>query len=186
MCGQTFVNNMIIETQRLILREMQANDDKAMFELDSDPEVHKFLGNNPYTTIEQSREIIASVQRQYVTNGIGRWVVIEKSTNSFVGWSGLKFLTEPVNNRYNIYDVGYRLLKKYWGKGYATESALAAIDYGFNNLKLEEIFAAANINNTQSINALHKCGLKFIEHFDHNGIACNWYKITKNDWEYRK
>ncbi len=177
---------MIIETKGLILRKLKEDDDMAMFELDSDPEVHKYLGNNPYTTLEQSRETIASVQRQYAEHGIGRWAVIEKSTGSFVGWSGLKFLTEPVNNHCNIYDVGYRLLKKYWGKGYATESALAAIDYGFNNLKLNEIFAAANIENKQSINALHKCGLKFIEHFDHNGIACNWYKITKDEWKNKK
>jgi RimJ/RimL family protein N-acetyltransferase len=177
---------MIIETNRLIMRKLKEDDDIAMFELDSDPEVHKYLGNNPYTSIDQSRETIASVLRQYAAHGIGRWAVIEKSTGSFVGWSGLKFLTEPVNNRCNIYDVGYRLLKKYWGKGYATESALAAIDYGFNNLKLEEIFAAANIENKQSRNTLGKCGLKFIEQFDHNGIACNWYKITKIEWENQK
>lgn len=177
---------MIIETPRLILRELRGSDDIAMFELDSNPEVHKYLGNQPYTSIEQSRENITSVCRQYAEHGIGRWAVIEKSTNTFIGWSGLKYLTEPVNNHSNIYNVGYRLLEKYWGKGYATESALAAIDYGFTILKAKEIFAAANVENVTSIKALQKCGLKFIEHFDYKGISCKWFKITKDEWENKK
>lgn len=101
---------MIIETKGLILRKLKKMMTWQCLNW-SDPEVHKYLGNNPYTTLEQSRGTIAFVQRQYAEHGIGRWAVIEKSTGSFVGWSGLKFLTEPVNNHCNIYDVGYRLQK---------------------------------------------------------------------------
>src|SRR5918993_1172509 len=99
---------MIIETERLILREFLPSDDEGMFELDSNPEVHKYLGENPSHTIEQAREMIANIRQQYAENGIGRWAAIEKETGNFIGWSGLKFIREYENNRIHYYDVGYR------------------------------------------------------------------------------
>ena len=89
---------MKIETDRLILRELLLTDDAGMFELDTNPQVHQYLGNNPITTINQAREIIAMVMRQYASNGIGRWAVIEKASGDFIGWCGLKFIQEHVNN----------------------------------------------------------------------------------------
>src|ERR1035437_6707591 len=130
------------ETERLILREILPSDDKGMFELDSDKEVHKFLGNKPVQNIEQSRQVIEFIGQQYLTNGIGRWAIIEKSTNNFLGWTGLKLVKEEINNHTDYYDLGYRLIKKYWGKGFATESAKASLDYGFNILQLTDIYAS--------------------------------------------
>ncbi|MEO8146068.1 MAG: GNAT family N-acetyltransferase [Bacteroidia bacterium] len=174
----------IIETERLILRELLTDDDENMFELDSNAEVHKYLGNNPVTTIEQVREVIASVRQQYIKNGIGRWAAIEKSSGNFIGWSGLKFITEPENNQVNFYDVGYRLIPKYWGKGYATESTKAALEYGFTKMNLEEIIGTVNENNKASKRALEKCGLKFIEKFQWKNITCDWMKISKTEWKF--
>ena len=170
------------ETERLILREMVPADEHGMFALDSDPEVHRYLGNNPITDIDQAREVIKYVRQQYVENGIGRWAVIEKRTNEFVGWSGLKLVKEVTNSRTDFYDVGYRLLKKHWGKGYATESARASLKYGFEVLKLKEIFAAAQIENDASNKVLEKVGLKFIETFDYKGRMQNWYRIKNEEW----
>jgi RimJ/RimL family protein N-acetyltransferase len=76
---------VFVETERLILREMLPEDEKGMFELDSDPEVHRYLGNNPVKSIDQVRNIINSVRLQYKENGIGRWAVIEKASNEFIG-----------------------------------------------------------------------------------------------------
>ncbi len=174
---------IFIETERLILRELLSTDDERMFELDSDPEVHTFLGNKPVKSIEESRAIIQSVQQQYIDNGIGRWAVVEKSSGSFVGWTGLKLIKELTNNHIDFYDVGYRLIKKYWGKGYATESAKASVQYGFEQMQLNEIFGITHVENIKSKRALEKCGLKFIETFEHNGIPCNWFRITKEEWE---
>ena len=171
-----------LETERLILREFIPSDDVGMFELDSNPEVHKYLGNNPIQSIEQAREVIKGVQQQYIENGIGRWAAIEKDTGNFIGWSGLKFIREYENNQINFYDVGYRLIPKYWGKGYATESAKAAIKYGFTEMNLGEIIGTANVENKASRNALEKCGLKFVEKFMWKDIHCDWLKITKEEW----
>jgi ribosomal-protein-alanine N-acetyltransferase len=170
-------------TERLILRELLPTDAERLFELDSNPEVHKYLGNNPITAIEQAREVIANIRLQYVENGIGRWAVIEKSSGNFIGWSGLKFIKEYENNHINFYDVGYRLMPKYWGKGYATESAKAAIEYGFTKLNLNEIIGTANVDNIKSRRALEKCGLVYVEQFMWNHIKCDWLKITRVQWE---
>ena len=173
---------IVLETERLLLRKFLPTDDIAMFELDSNAAVHKYLGNNPIQTLEQARKVIALILQQYIDNGIGRWAVIEKSSDSFIGWSGLKFIREYENNHINFYDVGYRLIPKYWGKGYATESAKAAIEYGFTKMNLSEIIGTVNKENKASRRALEKCGLKFVEPFMWRNIPCDWLKITKEDW----
>jgi len=165
------------ETERLILRELQPADAAGMFEMDSDPEVHLYLGNKPFNTIDESEANIEFIRRQYVENGIGRWAVIEKASQNFVGWAGLKLITEPINNRFNYHDLGYRFSKKYWGKGYATESAMAARDYAFNVLKLSEIIGIADVNNLGSIHVLEKTGLKRISLFDYQGIKHHWMEM---------
>ena len=96
----------IVETERLILRELLAKDAEAMFAMDCDPDVHKFLGNNPIQKIEETIKTIEMVRQQYLDNGIGRWAMIEKSSGEFVGWTGLKFMKEPINNHINFYETG--------------------------------------------------------------------------------
>jgi ribosomal-protein-alanine N-acetyltransferase len=167
------------ETERLILRELIAADAVGMFEMDGDPEVHLFLGNQPVQSIEQSQADIEFIRKQYIENGIGRWAVIEKATGDFVGWSGLKLIKESNNNHSNYYDLGYRFSKRYWGKGYATETAIAVRDYGFNELGLNEIIGIADIHNLGSIRVLEKVGLKRISIFDYHGIKHHWLKIEK-------
>ena len=171
-----------IETERLILRELQVGDLQAWFEMDSNPEVHKYLGNQPVKSIAQIEKAFQSIQQQYAENGIGRWATIEKKTGEFIGWSGLKFRTDEENNHINFYDVGYRLDKKYWGKGYATESCKAALEYGFTNLNTKEIIGAAHEENKSSRRVLEKCGLKFVNQFIWKGIKCDWLKISKEEW----
>ncbi|MBU2938230.1 GNAT family N-acetyltransferase [Lacinutrix sp. C3R15] len=174
-----------IETERLLLRELRLTDLEGMFALDSDPEVHKYLGNKPVKTIDESRKILESVLTQYKERGIGRFAVIEKSTGDFVGWSGLRLNTEYNMNGYTkYYDVGYRLIKSFWGKGYATESGKASVDYAFNVLKLPEIYATTEIENEASHNALLKLGLHYVEdfYFEQEQMNLRWYTLKKEDY----
>lgn len=169
-----------IETERLILRELRIADLDSMFELDSDPEVHKYLGNKPVKTKEESKKILESVLNQYQERGIGRWAVIEKSSGEFTGWSGLRLNTEyNMNGFTNYYDIGYRLIKRYWGKGYATETGKAAVDYAFNILKLPKLYATTEIGNQASHNALLKIGLTYVEdfYFEQEQLNLRWYKL---------
>ncbi len=168
--------NLKLETKRLYLRPINEDDDQDFFEMDSNPKVHEFLGNNPVTSIEQSRGYIKSILQQYKDNGVGRLAIIKKDTGEFVGWSGLKFERE-VREEFDYYDLGYRLKEKFWGHGYATEAAIASLDYGFNNLKLKEICAAAYTKHTVSNIILKKIGLKPSGTFTFDNELCNWYVL---------
>lgn len=165
------------ETEWLILREIMEEDEQGLFELDSDPEVHRYLGNQPVKSIEQIRLVIAFIQQQYEDNGIGRWAVVEKSSGQFVGWSGLKFFREQVNGHNDFYELGYRFMKKHWGKGYATEAAKASVKYGFEQLKLDEVFAMTDVNNSASKQVLKKAGFSHIETFSFNEEPTDWFRI---------
>ena len=173
---------IFIETERVILREILPTDENGLLDLDRNPKVHTYLGNNPVDNIYQIREVIKKIRQQYIDNGIGRWAIINKETNDFIGWTGLKFVTETTNNHINFYDLGYRLIEKYWGKGIATETTKAILNYAFEKLKLTEIYSMCDLGNVGSKNVLEKTGLKFIETFDLDGIKHNWFRITKNEW----
>ena len=77
------------ETKRLILREVLLTDLEAMFELDADPDVHKYLGNNLIKTKQEAKKTIELIREQYLERGIGRWAVVNKETNEFMGGLGL-------------------------------------------------------------------------------------------------
>lgn len=177
---------IFIETERLILREILPTDIDGMFELDSDPEVHRYLGNKPVTDREQIVNAINFIRQQYIDNGIGRWAIVNKKTNAFIGWTGLKFATDLTNNHKNYYDLGYRLIKKYWGQGIATETATASLKYAFEQLKADEVYAMADCENRSSNKILEKVGLNFIEKFDLDGTEHNWYKIAKKEFKNKK
>lgn len=170
-----------IETERLLIRDLEAYDVDGMFELDSDADVHKYLGKKPIKTKEEAKQVIAYIRNQYIENGIGRWAIIEKKTNDFIGWTGLKY-EKLLRKEFNYYDLGYRLRKKYWGKGIATETAIESLKYGFEKLDLKEIGAAADIDHLASNKILKKVGLQCIETFEFENVLHNWYYITKADW----
>lgn len=169
--------NPILESERLLFRELLPSDAEAMFELDSNPAVHRYLGNNPVTSIDFIHEVIANVRGQYERNGIGRMAAILKSTGEFIGWAGLK-LEHDVNGHDSFYDVGYRFIEIFWGNGYATEAAQFFVDYGFTVLNLPKINASAMAGNIGSRRALEKAGLKYIESYEYHGEEeVFWYEI---------
>lgn len=169
-----------IETKRLLLRELRNTDLDGMFELDSNPNVHQYLGNKPIKTKVEAQKILDSVKQQYAERGIGRFAVIEKASGDFIGWSGLRLNTEyNMNGFTKYYDVGYRLIERFWGKGYATESGKAAIEYAFNVMKLPELYATTEMGNQASHNALLKIGLHYVNdfYFEQEQLDLRWYKI---------
>lgn len=174
---------IFVETDRILMRGLVREDVDAFFEMDSDPEVHTYLGKKPITSKQEALDMIDFIRQQYLDYGIGRWAIIDKETNEFVGWGGMKYRTDVTNGHTNYYDVGYRLLRKYWGKGYATESAKASLKYAFEVLNLDKVYAMAHVDNAASRNALQKSGLKITDQYDHEGLLCDWFEISNQDWE---
>lgn len=168
--------NIKLETERLILRPIELTDAEGMFLLDSNPNVHQYLGNHPVKTLEESIGYIENLQYQYKNNGIARFAVILKETGEFIGWSGIKFITEEENNHINFYEIGYRFREEFWGKGYAYESAKAWYDFAFNELKVDVLYASAHIDNLGSRRILEKIGLNLKNEFIwNNEVPCVWY-----------
>lgn len=177
---------ILAETERLILREVEYTDETDLFEMDSDPKVHLFIENSPVKSVVEITEVIAMLKKQYKENGIARWAVIDKLTNECIGWSGLKYFDEPLNQHNNFYELGYRFKKKHWGNGFATESSIAVLDYGFANLNIDKIFAVTDPRNTNSKKVLSKLGFEFQETFDYNGDPTDWFELKKTTWENKK
>ncbi|WP_288459232.1 GNAT family N-acetyltransferase [uncultured Chryseobacterium sp.] len=173
---------MYLETQRLILRKFEETDAERLFLLDSDPEVMKYIGVPPLSDITESENVIKMIQQQYLDNGVGRLAVIEKETGLLIGWSGLKLITQEINGYNNIYDLGYRFIPEYWGKGYALESAKASLDFGFNDLKAETIYAHAHSENEGSNHILRKLGFEKTGEFTEPDGICFWYELQHQNY----
>ncbi|WP_255153995.1 GNAT family N-acetyltransferase [Ferruginibacter sp. HRS2-29] len=167
------------ETPRLILREIEMTDDADMFEMDSDPEVHLYIENKPVDSIEKIREVIGMLRSQQQQFGTARWAVVDKKTNEWLGWCGLKYFNQPLNGHINFYELGYRFKKKHWGKGYATEASRAAIDFGFETFDVESIYAITDPKNENSVKVLRKSGFELVEVFDYEGAPTNWLELKK-------
>jgi len=169
--------SIILETQRLILKQFCEDDAKYLFELNSDPEVTKYVGEGAFESVDAVREFVRNYN-QYEKYGQGRLNMFDKQSGEYIGWCGLKYLTESRQT-----DLGYRLLKKHWGKGYATEASTACLNYGFNTLNLEKIIGTAMKENTASIKVFEKLGLKY-SHDDDCGCQPGVvYTITKEEWK---
>ena len=148
-----------IETDRLILREYTEEDAPAFFALNRDPKVMRYVPDEPMVSIEQAREILRSHPiTDYKERGFGRFACILKTTGEHVGFSGLKYLKEI-----DDVDLGFRFIPSQWGKGLATEAALASIRYGFDELQLNRIVGLAEPENRASIRVLEKLGMRFVE-----------------------
>jgi RimJ/RimL family protein N-acetyltransferase len=156
-----------------------------MFELESDAQVHKYVGKKPVKTLQQSCEMIDFIRKQYADNGIGRWAIIEKQSDEFIGWTGFKLMREKINGFENFYDFGYRLKQKFWGQGYATESGRAALEFGIPYLQLKFLYAMTDVNNLASQNVLNKLGFVYKGHFEYDaephwrekGELTNWHEF---------
>jgi RimJ/RimL family protein N-acetyltransferase len=171
--------DMLFETDRLLLRPLVLEDTDAMFAMDNNPNVHKYLWQSPTQTKVETIKIIEMVQKQYVENNIGRFATILKETNQFIGWTGIKYVNDHIENgNSNFFDYGYRLDEKYWNKGYATEASIFWLDFGFKKMKIEILNAYTHSENGASNQILQKVGMKFMENYlDKDCEIWKWWQM---------
>ena len=168
---------IVIKTTRLNLRQLTIDDAENLYLLNLDPDVARYTGDSPFESAEEAGRFLASYD-QYEKYGCGRWAVITSRDSEFIGWCGLSY-TPGLDE----YDIGFRFFKSKWNQGYATESARACIDHGFEKLKLERIVGRAMKENTASLKVLEKIGLKFVKPIvfsDHEGLV---YEIENSGEE---
>lgn len=168
------------QTKRFILRPFRLFDVDDFYEMEADPEVHKYIGKDPVKTKEEVAVLVQGVLDQYKKNGIGRWAVEDKITGEVVGWSGIKL--EDKAREFSYYDVGYRLKKKHWGKGIATEVGLESVRYGFVEMQLDKIAGGAELEHDVSNHLLQKIGLKPTGIIQAYGKDHYWFEISREEW----
>lgn len=163
-----------LQTERLYLREMTTDDAENAYLLNLAYDVTKYTGDVAFTSIEEAKGFLGNYDH-YKKYGFGRWGVIDKNTDEYLGWCGLKLIPEL-----DEYDIGFRFFKKHWNKGYATEAAKACLEYGFTSLGINEIVGRAMKENKASIGVLQKLGLTFLEERIEDGEVEMIYNIEKS------
>ncbi|HEX5706231.1 MAG TPA: GNAT family N-acetyltransferase [Pyrinomonadaceae bacterium] len=148
---------LILETERLSLREWEAGDAEALFAFTSDAETMRFIGDTrPWETVERARAWLVRVGASYAERGYGPWAVVERATGRVVGSCGFSLL--PTLGEL---DFGYVFARDSWGRGYATEAAAAALSYGFERLGFEEVTANTVAEHHASRHVLEKIGFEY-------------------------
>jgi RimJ/RimL family protein N-acetyltransferase len=156
---------VFLETKRLVLRRFCVDDTDNLVDLDADPDVMRFVtGGVPTSRDEIQNEVLPAFFGYYERyEGYGFWAVIEKATGDFLGW--FHFRPRPGAVPGEV-ELGYRLRKSAWGKGYATEGSRALIRKGFTELGVQRVVAEAMAVNTASRRVMEKAGLTLVRAFD--------------------
>jgi RimJ/RimL family protein N-acetyltransferase len=143
-------------TARLVLREFTREDADALFTLDADPRVMRYIGDGSVATREDVEAGLERVLARYDAHpGTGVWHVAQRDDGRFVGWVSLKHAGDAPD-----IEVGYRLLPQAWGRGYATELARAMLARGFGELRLARIIGITHPDHAASQRVLRKAGLR--------------------------
>ena len=184
---------IILETPRLILRQFTTGDVDNLFDLNSDPQVTRYLtGGRPLPRAEIRDQIIPFHLGVYERlDRLGTWAAESAATGEFLGW----FHFRPGHGSDDITNIelGYRLRRSSWNKGYATEGSRALISRGFTDLGVERVFALTMTVNATSRRVMEKCGLTFVRTFPYDGAYVIEgaehgeveYALTKPEWESR-
>lgn len=165
---------LVLKTPRLDLRRFETDDAPFFYKMNNDADVLKYTGDEPFQSVEAARQFIVDYDH-YTQHGYGRWTVVLRKTGEPLGFCGLKYHADG-----DYVDLGYRLIKEYWGQGFATEAAQACVVYGFHHLDLKEIVGRTAQDNIASIKVLEKIGMKFWKHAPCEGIENSvYYRIKK-------
>ncbi|MEO1516508.1 MAG: GNAT family N-acetyltransferase [Bacteroidota bacterium] len=160
------IGNFRLETDRLYLRVFVPSDAQGFYALNADEEVMRYTGDLPFESVEEAGRFIQAYDH-YQRHGYGRWTVLDKQTGTYLGFCGLKHHADKKE-----VDIGFRLLRQYWGRGLATEAARACLDYGFKEQKMACIVGRAQSENAASLRVLQKLGMRYC--FDFVEDAQDW------------
>lgn len=179
-----------LETERLIIRNWQENDRALMHLINSDERVMEFF---PFRrNREESDAILDRVRMSIEDKGFGFTPIALKDTNEAIGFCGLADATAEDPKFQNLIEIGWRLAPLFWGKGYITEAAQRLLQFGFEEMKLEEIVSFAVHNNHRSTAVMERIGMQRVpgQDFDHPGVPDThphlkrhvFYSLDNSSW----
>lgn len=176
------MKDVVLETERLMLRKLCREDQASLNKMLQDPEVmyayaHAF-------TDEEAREWLKRQLERYRQYDFGLWAVILMETGEFIGQCGL---TMQDCEGKQVLEVGYLFCKEFWHHGYASEAARACRDYAFETLKAEEVYSVIRDNNAASQNVAKRNGMKmtgsFVKYYYGIHMPHYLFRITREEYE---
>ncbi|MGI8517299.1 MAG: GNAT family N-acetyltransferase [Acidimicrobiia bacterium] len=181
---------ILLETERMLLREFTTEDSQLLFELNNDPEVMFYINSGQPVPMPEIVEEILPAFLAYHRDGdrFGFWAAIEKTTGNFLGW----FHLHPGDHSPDP-ELGYRLHRSAWNRGFATEGSRALIERGFADPAVTRIRAETMAVHTASRRVMERAGMRFVRIFhaewpfripgdEHGDVE---YEITRAEWENR-
>ena len=178
-----------LRTPRLTLRSWTDADLAPFAALNADPRVMEFF---PKTLDRaESEAMVARIAEHFAKHGFGLWAVEVPGVSSFIGFVGL-WVPDFTAHFTPCVEIGWRLAREHWGSGYASEGALAALDFGFRQLDLAEIVSMTAVPNERSRRVMERIGMQRSpsDDFDHPKLAAGHplrrhvlYRLTRAAWE---
>jgi ribosomal-protein-alanine N-acetyltransferase len=147
-----------IRTSHLILRSLQTADAEALHRIYQSEGVLRYFPNSLPPPLDKVQRFIATQRAHWEKYGYGNWGILAEGECEVIGWAGLQYLPELDET-----EVGFLLGPLFWGKGYATEAALASIRFGFEQFNLDHIIALVHPDNLASRRVIEKCGMTYVE-----------------------
>lgn len=182
------VSEYTFTCMRLGFRNWRETDLTAFAALNSDPEVMRYFPAP--LDLEMSRALLEKLQAHYEVHGYTYFATELLDSRTFIGFIGLKFQDYEAPFTPAV-DIGWRLRREYWGKGYATEGAGRCLEYGFETLGLTSIIATCPVGNTPSERVMQRIGMQKQGEFEHPGLhrhpqlnPCLWYEAKKTYLSY--
>lgn len=145
-------------TPRLVLRPFLAADAEALQRMYQSEDVRRYMPIPSAPSLEQMQRFVARQLAHWEKHGCGHWGLVPEGKEEIAGWAGLQYLPEL-----DEFEVAYALDLPFWGKGYATEAALASLHFGFTHLDLDHIIALVHPDNLGSRRVIEKCGMTYVE-----------------------
>ena len=164
-------DKMIFETPRLLVRNLALSDFEPYFEMQSNPNVHRYTGSTP----DDEPTARAGLQHHIAcyskpANNWWIWAIEQKTNQSFVGTAAVIHGENSVVG--DGPEIGYRFLERYWGQGFATEICDPLIEYGIQQMALKSLFATVDVLNVASVKILEQSKLKFIQEYHNQNDNC--------------
>ena len=164
-----------LRTSRLTLRPLQPNDAEALHRIYQTEGVLRYFPNPIAPPLEKVQRLITAQQVHWETHGYGNWGLLPDGEEEIIGWAGLQYLLELDET-----EVGFLLDQPFWGRGYATEAALASLQFGFEHFSLDHMIALVHPDNLASQRVIEKCGMTYMETISLWGMELMRFRIERS------
>lgn len=170
-----------LPTNHLTLRAFRLEDAPALHTILSEKDILQYFPTSNTPTFEQVQKFIMRQLEHWRDHDFGWWAVTDRHTRALLGWNGLQFLPET-----DEVEVGFLLTQSAWGRGYATEGAMASLQYGFDELHLDAVVGIVHPKNIASQKVLKKSGLRFTREDEYFGMSVHRYEVEAGAFKKKK